>query len=54
MEIHHKIPGTLGGKDEYSNLLYVTYNVHKLIHFTEKETIDKYIRMEVLDKKALK
>lgn len=30
MEIHHKRPKTLGGKDEYSNLLYVTYNVHLL------------------------
>lgn len=27
--------------------------MHKLIHSTEKEIIDKYIRMEVLDKKAL-
>lgn len=53
MEIHHKRPKTLGGKDEYSNLLYVTYNIHKLIHSTEKEIIDKYIKMENLDKKAL-
>lgn len=53
MEIHHKIPKTLGGKDEYSNLLYVKYNIHKLIHSTDKKIIDKYIRMEDLDKKAL-
>lgn len=54
MEIHHKIPKILGGKDDYSNLLYVTYSVHKLIHSTEKEIIDKYIRIENLDEKALK
>jgi len=54
MEVHHKIPTLLGGKDEYSNLLYVTYNVHKIIHATEMQTINKYMKMENLDKKALK
>lgn len=36
-----------------SNLLYVTYNIHKLIHSTEKDIIYKYIEMGNLDKKAL-
>jgi RNA-directed DNA polymerase len=54
MEVHHKMPKTLGGADDYPNLLYVTYNIHKLIHATEKETIEKYIKMESLDKKAMK
>jgi len=54
MEVHHKTPKLQGGKDEYSNLLYVTYNVHKIIHATEMQTINKYMKMENLDKKALK
>lgn len=54
MEVHHKIPKLIGGKDEYSNLLYVTYNIHKIIHATETETINKYMKMANLDKKALK
>lgn len=54
MEVHHKIPKVLGGKDEYSNLLYVTCNAHKIIHATEMETINKYMKMENLVEKALK
>lgn len=53
MEVHHKIPMLLGGKDKYSNLLYVTYNLHKIIHATEMQTINKYMKMENLDKKAI-
>lgn len=32
IELHHKIPKSLGGKDEYSNLILLTRRVHKLIH----------------------
>lgn len=42
MELHHKKPVHLGGTDKYSNLVWVTYDVHKLIHATESETINKY------------
>ena len=40
---HHWKPTSLGGTDEYSNLRIVHENVHKLIHATTKETINKYI-----------
>ena len=43
MEVHHKIPKHLGGKDEYRNLVYVTFDVHKLIHATTQETIEKHL-----------
>ena len=43
MEVHHKTPKHLGGKDEYRNLVYVTFDVHKLIHATTQETIEKYL-----------
>ena len=32
IELHHKIPKSLGGKDEYSNLILLTRRVHKLVH----------------------
>lgn len=42
MEVHHKIPQELGGTDDYNNLTIVTYEIHKLIHATNLETINKY------------
>lgn len=43
MEIHHKLPVTNGGTDEYKNLTYVSYDVHKLIHATKISIINKYL-----------
>lgn len=39
---HHVIPVQYGGDDKYSNLLIVNKDIHKLIHATQKETIEKY------------
>lgn len=50
MEVHHKIPKEKGGTDKYSNLTFVTYNIHKLIHATNEETINKYLGLENLNK----
>ena len=44
MELHHKKPKSLGGTDKYSNLVFVTKAVHKLIHATNEETIRKYLQ----------
>ncbi|WP_333781224.1 HNH endonuclease [Oceanirhabdus sp. W0125-5] len=54
MECHHKKPKFLGGTDEYKNLLWVKNGVHKLIHCTKEETIEKYMKMLNLDNKGLK
>ena len=54
MECHHKKPKELGGGDEYKNLMWVTVDVHKLIHATKPEVIDKYLGILNLDAKALK
>jgi len=54
MECHHKKPKELGGKDDYKNLMWVTVDVHKLIHATRPEIIDGYLRKLNLDAKALK
>lgn len=43
MECHHKKPRALGGTDEYSNLIYLCKDVHKVIHVTDENTIRKYI-----------
>lgn len=53
MECHHKKPKELGGSDEYKNLIWMTYDVHKLVHCTIKETIDKYLNRIKLDEKGL-
>ena len=41
---HHKIPKSKGGTDEYRNLILVTATAHKLIHATNPETIQKYLK----------
>lgn len=42
---HHWKPTSLGGTDEYSNLRIVHKDVHKLIHASQKETIQKYLSL---------
>lgn len=53
MEVHHKKPKVNGGKSEYNNLIYVTSNIHKVIHATTEETIIKYLEKEKLDKNQM-
>lgn len=54
MECHHKTPRTRGGTDEYSNLIFLKTEVHKLVHATTTETIEKYKESLKLDNKGLK
>ena len=42
MHTHHKIPKQLGGKDNYSNLVFVTDEVHRLIHAKNDSTISEH------------
>ena len=44
MEVHHKQARKDGGDDEYKNLVYLKTKVHKLIHATSLEVIEKYKR----------
>lgn len=53
MEVHHIKPQSKGGSDKYQNLLFVTINVHKLIHATEQQTINKYFSYVNPDKNQL-
>ena len=50
---HHKIPKSKGGTDEYENLILVTATVHKLIHATNVEIIQKYLQICKPDIKKL-
>ncbi|MGG4385697.1 group II intron reverse transcriptase/maturase [Priestia megaterium] len=54
MECHHKKPKSQGGTDEYKNLVWLCYEAHKLVHSTEQETIEKYLKQLNLDEKGLK
>lgn len=54
MECHHKKPKSKGGTDEYKNLVWLCTNAHKLVHATEKETINKYLERLNLDEKGYK
>ncbi|QXM05943.1 group II intron reverse transcriptase/maturase [Crassaminicella indica] len=54
VEIHHIKPTELGGKDEFANLIAIHKDVHKLIHATLKETIDRYMNKLQLNVKQLK
>jgi hypothetical protein len=42
---HQKLPRQNGGNDKYENLVLVLEPVHKLIHATQADTIDKYLRI---------
>lgn len=43
MECHHKKPLIKGGNDEYNNLIWVSKDIHKVIHATHDETISVYL-----------
>ena len=50
---HHKKPRALNGKDEYKNLVIVHVNVHRLIHATDNETINRYTNLLELNAEQL-
>ncbi|MGL5765831.1 MAG: HNH endonuclease [Sarcina sp.] len=53
MECHHKIPKSLGGTDEYKNLVWISTQAHKFIHSTNLDTIAKYLNVLNLDNKGV-
>ncbi|WP_407641250.1 HNH endonuclease signature motif containing protein [Arcobacter caeni] len=53
MECHHIKPRSQGGLDNYNNLVLITKEVHKLIHSTQMETINKYLKYVPTDKVIL-
>ena len=51
---HHIIPRKMDGDDSYDNLVLVTESVHRLIHATQTDTIQKYRNALNLDKEQMK
>lgn len=51
---HHKIPREMNGGDEYQNLVLVDLDIHKLIHASDEETINKYKYLVEKDTRAIK
>lgn len=50
---HHKKPRSQGGCDMYKNLVLVLPEVHRLIHATNLETIESYLKVLKLNDKQL-
>lgn len=50
---HHKISISINGDDSYKNLVPLHEDVHKLVHATKTETIEKYIKSLQLTKDEL-
>jgi group II intron reverse transcriptase/maturase len=51
---HHKKARKHGGTDEFSNLVLIHEDVHKLIHATQKDTIQKYLEMLKLNAEQIR
>lgn len=51
---HHVIPRYLGGTDKFENLVIINNLVHRLIHATKQETIQRYKELLQLNAKQLK
>ena len=50
---HHKLPKSLGGKDDYANLIILHERIHRLVHATQEETISAIMQTVQLDKRQL-
>ena len=50
---HHKKPKAFNGTDEYKNIVILHTNVHRLIHATDDETINRYLDLLKLNTKQL-
>lgn len=44
IHLHHKITIRDGGTDEYRNLIMLDIDVHRLIHATKSDIVEKYVQ----------
>jgi len=51
---HHKTPRNNDGNDKYDNLVLVSETIHRLIHATQAQTIQKYLSELNLNKEQIK
>ena len=54
MECHHKIPREVGGDDTYKNLIFVTKDIHILIHAKNIDVISKYVKSLKIPENGMK
>lgn len=52
MHCHHILPYYKGGTDEYKNLVLINSNIHRLLHASTEESIEKYRKLSNLDKQV--
>ena len=50
---HHKTPKSLGGGDDYANLIILHERIHRLVHATQKDTISTILQTVQLNKQQL-
>ena len=53
MIVHHIILVCNGGTDQYNNLIFITEDVHHLIHDKDPQVLAKYMKRAKLNKKGL-
>lgn len=53
MHCHHKIPVKDGGKDNYRNLIFLTEDVHILLHATDATVIEHYMSILKLNRNQM-
>ncbi|MCM3599071.1 group II intron reverse transcriptase/maturase [Metabacillus idriensis] len=51
---HHYIPRGLGGTDKYENLRIIHKDIHRLIHATDNQTIENYLKKYLLTVEQVK
>ena len=50
---HHKTPKSLGGGDNYANLIILHERIHRLVHATQKDTISAIMQTIQFNKQQL-
>lgn len=53
MDCHHKTLWSKTNDDSYSNLVLITRDVHRLIHATDVETIQRYLELLELNEEQI-
>lgn len=53
MHCHHRIPVWLGGTDVYANLIFITSDVHRLIHLKSETAIREHLQTYCYSKAEL-
>ena len=53
LEVHHILPKSQGGQDNYENLILINENTHRLIHVVNSDMIEYYLKYRDYSKKVI-